>query len=303
VASLQSMPIDTISLLITSVAVLVAILASYIAFRNSVIRVRSDGHWKDKCKQLDQQLTRIDSVFGSYPGLILVWEENIPDPKSDWGEPRIYGSPAALASIVRFAEPGKGTDFAKRVLDGLADLDTISESENSRSLRGHLGKLRSHGEAFSISIVLPQGNVIEADGRVAGRQVVMWLEDASIRGEDEKTAISRFERHRVTASTDPIAFVEMMSRAPFPMWRISGVGRLTWVNDAYVSAVGANSMQEVLDAQTQLDEQAAQQAKQALSSNERIEDTRYIVLDGQRRSTSMCLYNIWWCSWAGDGCQ
>ncbi len=291
-ASLQSMPIDTISLLITSVAVLVAILASYIAFRNSVIRVRSDGHWKDKCKQLDQQLTRIDSVFGSYPGLILVWEENIPDPKSDWGEPRIYGSPAALASIVRFAEPGKGTDFAKRVLDGLADLDTISESENSRSLRGHLGKLRSHGEAFSISIVLPQGNVIEADGRVAGRQVVMWLEDASIRGEDEKTAISRFERHRVTASTDPIAFVEMMSRAPFPMWRISGVGRLTWVNDAYVSAVGANSMQEVLDAQTQLDEQAAQQAKQALSSNERIEDTRYIVLDGQRRSTSMIVFPI-----------
>jgi len=286
------MPIDQISLLITSAAVLVAILTSYLAFRKSVIRVESDGRWKEKCKQLDQKLSRIDSVFGSYPGLILVWEEKVPDPKADWGDPRIYGSPAALASIVRFAEPGRGSEFAKRVLDGLADLDTISESEDSTSLRGQLIKLRRKGEAFSISIVLPEGNVIEADGRVAGRQVVLWLEDASIRGEDEKTAIGRFENHRITASTDPIAFVEMMSRAPFPMWRISGVGRLTWVNDAYVKAVGAGSSETVLEEQIQLDDQAAQQAKQALNSNERVEDIRHIVLDGQRRSTSLIVFPI-----------
>jgi len=106
------------------------------------------------------------------------------------------GSPAALASIMRFADPGKSSQLAMRVLDGLADLNTISEREDSQPLRTYIQNLRTKGEPFSISIVLPEGNIIEADGRVAGRQVVLWLEDASIRGEDEKAAISRFENFR-----------------------------------------------------------------------------------------------------------
>lgn len=289
---LESVPVDMISLVITVGAVLLALVTSYSAFRVSAQVNEVGGSWKDKCKDLDEKLSRLDSIFGAYPGLILVWDENVPDPDSDWGEPRIYGSPAALASLVRFAEPGRPSQFAQRVLNGLADLDTLTESEHSTTLRGHLAKLRRKGEAFSLSIVLPEGAVIEADGRVAGRQVVLWLEDATIRGEDERTAISRFESHRVTAETDPVAFVEMMSRAPFPMWRISGTGRLIWVNDAYVRDIGAESVDHVIEEQIQLDEHAAEQAKKALSLNERIEDIRHVILGGQRRSTSMTVFPI-----------
>jgi len=292
VQSLQSMPIELISLIVTVGAVLLAMLTSYSAFKAPDHSSEDNGPWKNKCKALDEKLSRIDSIFASYPGLILVWEEKVPDPNSNWGDPRIYGSPAALASIVRFAEPGKQSDFAKRVLNGLADLDTLTDSETSTTLRGHLSRLRRKGEPFSLSIVLPEGAVIEADGRVAGRQVVLWLEDATIRGEDERTAINRFESHRVTAETDPIAFIEMMSRAPFPMWRISGTGRLTWVNAAYINDVGAESLDHVITEQIQLDEQASEQAKRALSSNERVEDIRHIILGGQRRSTSMTVFPI-----------
>ena len=116
----------------------------------------------------------------------------------------------------------------------MADLNTISEADETDTLRVHITRLLSTGAPFSISIILPEGNVIEADGRVAGRQVVLWLEDASIRGEDERTAISRFENNRITAEVDPIAFIEMMSRAPFPLWRMTSAGKLNWVNDAYV---------------------------------------------------------------------
>jgi len=201
-----------INLIVTAGAVLLAVLASLFAFRATLGDDGSAKAWKDKCTALDRQIGQLDSIFGAYPGLVLVWEEAKADVRSDWGQPRVYGSPAALASMMRFAEAGKPKDMAERVLNGLADLNTISEADETETLRANVAKLRRKGEPFSITVVLPEGNVIEADGRVAGRQVVLWLEDASIRGEDERTAISRFENNRVTAEVDPVAFIEMMSR-------------------------------------------------------------------------------------------
>ena len=238
---------------VIALAMTIAVIATAYALWASFRHTGGAGNWKDRCAELDRRLSRMDTVFGSYPGLILVWEESIPDPDTGWGRPRVYGSAAALASMQRFADPGGDRNIAQRILAGLADLDTISEMDRPMTLRAHLGQLRRNGQQFSVTIVLPEGNVIEADGRVAGRQVVLWLEDASIRGEDERTAISRFESKKLLVNEDPVAFVEMLSRAPFPIWRISGNGRLLWVNDAYVSAVGGRTIQDVLENQTQLD--------------------------------------------------
>ena len=281
-----------INLVVTAGAVLLAVLSSLYAFRLASKGNETPQKWKNKCAELDQQIGHMDSIFGSYPGLIIVWEETVPDPSSDWGQPKVYGSPAALASMMRFADPGKSKDTAMRILNGLADLNTISEADETDTLRALTTKLRNAGAPFSISIILPEGNVIEADGRVAGRQVVLWLEDASIRGEDERTAISRFENNRITAEVDPIAFIEMMSRAPFPLWRMTSAGRINWVNNAYVDAVGAKNVRDVLDKQIYLDDMAAEQAQKTLTQNERVEDMRNIVLNGQNKSTYVNLFPV-----------
>ena len=170
------------------------------------------------------------------------------------------------------------------------DLNTISEADKTDTLRLHTVKLLSEGEPFSISVILPEGNVIEADGRVAGQQVVLWLEDASIRGEDERTAISRFENNRITAEVDPISFIEMMSRAPFPFWRMTSAGEINWVNEAYVSAVGAVNVRAVIDDQTHLDDAAKGQAEKTLATNQNVEEMRNIVLNGQNKSTYVNLF-------------
>ncbi len=281
-----------INLVVTAGAVLLAVLSSVYAFRLASKGNEAPQKWKKKCAELDQQIGHMDSIFGSYPGLIIVWEETVPDPSSDWGKPKVYGSPAALASMMRFADPGKSKDTAMRILNGLADLNTISEADETDTLRALTTKLRNAGAPFSISIILPEGNVIEADGRVAGRQVVLWLEDASIRGEDERTAISRFENNRITAEVDPIAFIEMMSRAPFPLWRMTSAGRINWVNNAYVDAVGAKNVRDVLDKQIYLDDMAAEQAQKTLTRQERVEDMRNIVLSGQNKSTYVNLFPV-----------
>lgn len=273
-------------------AIVVAFVAVMFALRLSLREGASAARWKGKATELDRRLGSYDAIMGAYPGLIMVWEEDTVSGETGWGDPKVLGSPAALASIMRFADPGPSSLLAMRILDGVADLNTISERADSQPLRSYVQNLRTKGEPFSISIVLPEGNIIEADGRVAGRQVVLWLEDASIRGEDEKAAISRFENSRITSETDPIAFIEMMSRAPFPLWRMNSAGRINWVNTAYVDAVGASDVRDVTKTQIHLDHQSSEDARTVLSEQRPREATRHIVLGGQRRATSISLFPI-----------
>jgi signal transduction histidine kinase len=273
-------------------AIVIAVVAVIFALRLALREGAGSARWKAKAVDLDRQVGAYDAIMGAYPGLILVWEEDAGAAQTGWGDPKVLGSPAALASILRFADMGSAKTMAKRILDGIADLNTISEAEDSQPLRLYVQGLRTKGAPFSISIILPEGNVIEADGRVAGRQVVLWLEDASIRGEDERAAISRFENSRITSETDPIAFIEMMSRAPFPLWRMNGTGKINWVNSAYVDAVGASDVRDVTKNQIHLDAQAAEDAQTVLSERARRDTTRNIVLGGQNRATSVSLFPI-----------
>ncbi|GGX72467.1 sensor protein DivL [Litorimonas cladophorae] len=273
-------------------AVVVAFFAITFALNLSLREGATATRWKAKANDLDRKLGSYDAIMGAYPGLIMVWEESVHTADNGWGDPKVLGSPAALASIMRFADPGPSNNLARRILDGIADLNTIAESTDSRPLRQYIAGLRTKGDSFSISIVLPEGNVIEADGRVAGRQVVLWLEDASIRGEDEKTAISRFENSRITSETDPIAFIEMMSRAPFPLWRMNSGGRINWVNDAYVEAVGATDVRDVTKNQIHLDHQANEDAQTVLSEQRQKDSTRHMVLGGERRATAISLFPV-----------
>ena len=274
------------------IAVVVAFVAIMFALRLSLREGASASRWKNKAIAMDQRLGSYDAIMGAYPGLILVWDEGAVSEGSGWGDPKVFGSPAALASIMRFADPGPSNQLPMRILDAIADLNTISERADSLPLRTYIQGLRQKGEAFSISLVLPEGNVIEADGRVAGRQVVLWLEDASIRGEDEKAAILRFENSRITSETDPIAFIEMMSRAPFPLWRMNSAGRINWVNSAYVDAVGASDVRDVTQNQIHLDEQASLDSKKALSKQGMHASTRPIILNGERRATHISIFPV-----------
>lgn len=279
-----------ISFVVTLGAAILAVLAMLLAYKSAAAGGSGEDRWKDKCADLDHKLSRLDSVFGSYPGLILVWEETVPD--EGWGSPRLFGSPAALASMVRFGERDRSSKVATQVLDGLADLKTVSERDEVLTLREHLKKLRLKGEPFSISIIPPEGHVIEADGRVAGKQVVLWLEDSSIRGEDEGKAIGRFANQRAAAASDPVAFIEIMSRSPVPFWRIASDGELSWVNEAYAKAVGAESAHAVIESQIHLDEKAKTEAREVMAGQKKIESVRPIVMDGQRRSTAVTLFPI-----------
>ena len=283
---------NMIALLVAVAAVVFAVVVALLYLRSSLKGPEASAKWKARTQELDAKLARAEAVFGAWPGLVLVWNNDVPNPQSTWGKPEVYGSPAAMASLMRFAEPGNPKDYVKNLLEGLADHYTLAGNGEAKTLRTLLSALRKHGEPFSVTLALPGNKLIEADGNVAGAQIVLWLEDASIRASDEKAAISKFEKEKLTALSDPVAFVELMGKAPFPIWRTSGSGRLVWTNAAYIEAVGAKDMTEVLSGQIQLDDQCAQQAKTALEENKTVRDIRPVVFQGKRTSTMMTLFPV-----------
>jgi signal transduction histidine kinase len=256
--------------------------------------------FREEAQQLREKLARSESIFSAHPGIILVWQDPVPSPDQaeaeaeadEWGAPNLYGSPVALMGLLRFADDGAAGNPAVRILEGLADLEARDGAGQDATLRERLQQLREEGAPFSLTIIGPNGRFLEADGRTAGARAVLWVTDTTIKGLEESGARARFEEARVAVARDPMAFLEMLGRASFPAWRMSGAGKLQWVNKAYVDAVGAGSMDQVLDRQIMLDQFVTGQANRTIQGNGETEDTRRIVMRGEPRALRVKMFPL-----------
>src|SRR5690606_25245131 len=211
---------------------------------------------------------------------------------SGWGAPRLYGSPTALASLLRFADASEGPGVAGRLLDGLADYEARDASGDETTLRQRLRGLRADGEPFSLTILGPAGRFLEADGRAAGDTVALWLTDATTKGLEESAARGRMEEQRRLLGGDPLAFLEAMDRSPLPAWRMSSGGKLVWANRAYLDAVEAQTLEDALREKRFLHDDLPDLAQRALESGAPVEESRRAVIGGRRRILGICLYPL-----------
>ena len=241
--------------------------------------------FKDRATKLEEQLARADSVFGAHPGVILVWEDDALEAEDDEiSPPQLYGSLAALAGLLRYTDEAISTDPAVRIIEGLADLEARDSVKQDTTLRQRLKELRQDGTAFSLKIIGPGEAHLDADGRTAGARAVVWITDATTRGIEESAARGRLEEARQVIASDPTAFLEMLRKSPFPAWRVSGMGKLQWANQAYLDAVEAPSLDHVLERQLMLDEKAAEQMRRTINQGTDIDETRSIAINQERRA-------------------
>jgi signal transduction histidine kinase len=254
--------------------------------------------YREEEQKARERLARAESVFGAHPGVIMVWEDEEADegkpkkPQSEWGLPNLYGSPVALMGILRFADDGTSDDPGVRILEGLADLEARDGNGQDATLRERLKQLRNDGAPFSLTIIGPSGRFLEADGRTAGARAVLWITDTTIKGLEESGARARFEDARAAVARDPMAFLEMLGKAPFPAWRMSGAGKLQWVNRAYLKAVGAPTVDHVLDRQIMLDQHVTSQAQKTINTSNETDDTRHVVVEGERRAMRVKMFPL-----------
>lgn len=268
----------------------VGALALGLAFILWALRT-SDGargaakRYKDKANDAESSVAEMKSVLGAHPGVILVWQgENIDVDAEEITPPDIHGSPVALASLLRFTDDAVSIDPAVRIIEGLADLEARDASGIDSTLRIRLRELAEQGQPFSLTIIGQNGRFLEADGRTAGARVVVWITDSTIKGLEESSARGRLEEARQVIARDPTAFLDMLGKAPFPAWRISGVGRLQWANPAYVDVVDGDNLDRVLERQVMLDEKAVEQIRKTLTDGKEIDETRHIAIKGDRRA-------------------
>jgi len=231
------------SLLVAAASAAIAIAALLWALRVTDGARGGVESWKIKSRDLEDKIAWADAVFGSHPGVVLIWESVTSD-ALDWGAPKIYGSPLALASLLRFSDAALAAEPAVRILQGLASFDARDVTGAPVRLAQVLSRLRREGAAFSITISTPGGIFIEVDGRTAGARAVAWIIDTSVRGVEEGNAGGRIEKGREVIARDPAAFLEMWNDAPFMAWRVGGDLKLVWANPDYLNALDAKSLDQ-----------------------------------------------------------
>ena len=287
--------IQIATLVVTAGAVMFAVAASVWAMRVTTGARAAQAIWKRRVSDLEDKLTRADSTFGAYPGLVLVWDQP-PDlaggAVEDWAKPRIFGSPSALASLLKFAEAADGPDPGSLLLEGVADYEARAPGGEDTTLRRRFATLVTEGQPFSLTILGPEGRFLEADGRAAGLQVVLFLSDATIRGLEESGARGRLEESRRVVEADPAAFLDTLERAPFPAWRMNASGRLEWANAAYATAVEAKDALDAVGRQIVLEPGLKAQAGEAVKAGEAVAKTRPVVIAGKRRALDLVTFPV-----------
>lgn len=249
--------------------------------------------YKDRSSDLETLLAEHRSILGAHPGVILVWQGDALEPDSEeMTPPELYGSPVALAGLLSFTDDAISPDPAVRIIEGLADLEARDSSGQDTTLRIRLRELRDTGQAFSLTIIGPSGRFLEADGRTAGARAVVWVTDTTIKGLEESSARGKLEEARQVIARDPTAFLDMLGKAPFPAWRVSGMGKLQWVNPSYIEAVDGVNLDRVLDRQLMLDQASADQARKTISEGADIDETRHMVVNGERRAMRVLTFPL-----------
>ncbi len=263
-------------------AVTIAALAW--AFRVSSASRNASTFWTKKLAELEAQLEKSDAVLSAHPGLVLVWEDDYESVENGWGTPKILGGPAALASLMSFAKDvdDRTATPVTRLLNTLGELPLQDDGppEEFKKLRDLVQELRQHGLAFSGSIMTNEGRAIEADGRVAGGQVALWLTDPAVRMAEDGGILGKVREK----TADLHGALAQLERAPIPAWRRQADLSLAWVNAAYVEAVEAASAAIVIKDQIELDPAARKIAERASSDRRAIEGRVVINAKGIRRS-------------------
>lgn len=243
--------------------------------------------WSKKLADMEARLEKSDGILSAHPGLVLVWEDDYEAIDQGWGAPRILGGPAALASLMSFAKD-VGSDAALPVatlLDtlGALPLDDGSDVEDIKQLKDKVRDLRGHGIAFSGSVVTTEGRLIEADGRVAGSQVALWLTDPAVRMAEEGSVVGKIRDN----AADLHGALAQLEKSPFPAWRRASDLKINWVNAAYVEAVEAENANIVVKQQIELDASVRRIAEKAQSERQPVNGRVCVNIKGERKVLSV----------------
>ncbi len=251
-------------LLILSIAggVILGAAGAIIFFQRRASRaMRAEARSAEAVKALRNELDVAQSIALAEPQVLIAFEAG--------GAPRLvnhildvkFGVPLKLRNLMRFA--------------------SWLERNAAIALETRLQALQQTGEPFEITLKTLSGALVEAEGRPSGGGCYLKLRDLAGR----RIEMANLLRKQRAMNEELASQRAVLDALPMPVWFRDPVGRLTWVNRAYASAVEAARAEEVVEEQRELLETRQRRAAEAaLASGETFRKRLQTVVAGERRS-------------------
>lgn len=262
VAALQLAVNEFLIIAVLAGVIMVAAATGYAFLRAAARARRAENLIQSKAEVLRKELSCANTLLKSENQAVIVWEQG-----KQQGRLPVYtldpacGVPQSLRKILRFA--------------------TWLERDGAIEFEKHVNELKNNGTPFSCVLRTANGAFLEAEGRPAGDLVVVRLRDIQEHGFDRVHLITR-----VRALEEEIsAHKALLEALPVPVWFRDADDELVWVNQAYISAVDAADLDEVIKRQIELFEARQRSAiRKAVSAGSIFRQRIQTIVGGERRS-------------------
>ncbi len=231
--------------------------------RNDIERTKLEN------AELKQLLVTAEAVITAEPQILLMWHLGGSLRVISHTLQSVSGVPQDDSIVVQFAQW----------------LDAPSE----RSLGDAMDALFRDGRSFNIILRTQAGGNLEAEGRAAsGRAVVRFRDVAGY-----KRDLSKISHTHKFLARDIGSSRALLNALPMPAWLTNDAGRLTWINRAYVAAVEAESVEEVLERQIQVLEKRHRQAvEKVLKAGYSFRRRLGLITQGERRAHDVVVLKL-----------
>lgn len=249
--------------ILLSIFVGLVLFATIVSIFHITIRRRMQQRERSLAAALDvarAKLDRAETFLAAEPQITIVWGLH-------GGDPEIEGDVTLVSDA----------PIARRVLG----FGSWLSPEQAQSLETCLGNLRERGEPFRLALFGLNGRHLETEGRAVSGRAVMRIREVS----GDRLEATRLRESLARTTDDLEMYKTLLDALPSPAWTRDSLGRLSWVNTAYVRAVEAKDPTDAMLHRIELLESSTRDA--SIAKRERMDVYRgraAAVLAGWRRS-------------------
>jgi len=231
-------------------AVSLAIACALWAAASNAEARRIHGQMRTRLRDAEGKVEQTDAVLAADPGLILIWGE---------AEGQAVSLPLPAADVPRGAAPMTPNQVSGD-FEGILGKHDRNPAELFRTfiarlspegLRGFaeaLERLRGRGTPFNLVTERKDGGEFEINGQTIGPRAVVRVRDVT----GAVREVSRLSGLLESSEGEAQSLGAFLHALPMPLWRRDAQGDLTWINEAYVRAVGATSPEDVIERQLEI---------------------------------------------------
>jgi PAS domain-containing protein len=235
-----------------------SVVTAIMLVRNRARAAQAESAARDAMSDLRATYERTRALLMSEPQVLVAWD-------SGGGAPEIVGDGNL---IVPGAASGGVLAFATWLEPGVAaDLDAA------------VAHLRGEGRGFTMALQSLAGQPIEATGRAVGGRAVLRLREVSGSKADLAELSTRYQHVLTTLGS----LRDLVDALPAPVWMRDDSGLLTFVNTAYVKAVGARDASEAVDNAVEMFDRAERDRLDAARDGKTSFTGRLPAVAGQQR--------------------